>query len=77
MTYPSESSLRNGRQDEQCWIMWAVISLKTYYIIDKYLDPESEEDKEIDGSNSMIIDLIWLKHGPYTIKLSKYYLERF
>ena len=56
MTYPSESSLRNGRQDEQCWIMWAVIHLQTYHIIDKYLDPESEGDKKIDGSKNIIMD---------------------
>ena len=57
--------------------MWAVISVQTYYIIDKYLDPQSEGDKEIDGSKSMIMDLIWPKHDPYTIKLFEYFMKRF
>ena len=56
MTYPIEISHRNRRQDEQGWIMWAVISVQTYYIIDKYLDPQSEGDKKIDGSKSIIMD---------------------
>ena len=57
--------------------MWAVISVQTYYIIDKYLDPQSEGDKKIDGSKSIIMDQIWFKHGPYTINLFEYYMKRF